>query len=435
MSDERDKLLQMDNGCCKSCCSILCTLFVNIFFDWPWKMVMNTTDHRAEDHQILEKAWLICKCIYKPLHVLFIITGALSQLVICFSRLNPYSHWVQESNQSVNANSTTHHCQLKCSIDKHFITAFIFPDTIIVLLSLWILLVELLDGPCCQSCQCLKHCLNINNAENSHFNKLVKASNSPIKIKYALAVVSIIYIILSLGVSIIYLWVFGITRKHVVIHSPFITSSNNDDIWRWVGIVFSIVGFLAFDLLYIQVIMRYAYQCCPLISCLNSIKNSLQEPLVDIESIQEKAKNIAKFLRLLNKSSVAIGIVIIIAGFAAISCIINLLNTTDCPMNNEAIQQLQVVAVTLRLLLWAFIALFSFYKAAEVNAASREFIFELAVYKSPEAEKVSETLKQIFSEARLLGILVHPWLPNMIVFTLFFTIMLGSSIIEYFHLL
>ena len=181
--------------------------------------------------------------------------------------------------------------------------------------------------------------------------------------------------------------------------------------------------------------MRYAYQCYLLISCLNSIRNSLQEPPIDIESIQEKAENIAKFLRLLNKSSVAIGIVIVIAGFAAISCVINLLNTTDCPINNEAIQQMQVVVVTLRLLLWTFIALFPFYKAAKVNAALREFIFELAVHKSPEVKKVSKRLKHIFSEARLLGLLVQPWLPNMIVFTLFFTIMLGSSIIEYFHLL
>ena len=507
-------------SCGKSCWS---ALFVYIFFDWPWEMVMkmNSTDHEAEDHQNLSIRWLIGKCIFKSLHVFLIIIGAFSQLIICFSRLNPYSHWVQESNMSINTNSTTHYCQLKCDIDKHFITAFIFPDAIIILLSFMKLLVELLDCPCHQElcCQRVKNYLN-NNAEKSHLYMLVKSLKSPIDFKYAKR--SIAYIFLSLIASGIYVYAFGIARKHVVIQSPIITSRNNDDIWRWIGIVCSILGFLAIDLLYIQVIMWYANKCYLLISCLNSIKISPQkqqgqepghqdqgprhqdqgsrhqdqgpghqeqgpghqeqgprhqdqgprhqdqgpghqeqgpghqeqgpghqdqEPghqdqgprhqdqLVFIQEQKKKIEDIVTFLRQFNKNNVAIGIVIVIAGFSAISCIINLLNTTNCPLNDKAIMQLlQVGAVILRLLLWTFITLFPFYKVADVNTALREFSFKLAMY-SPEAEKVSKGLKYFSPEARLLGISVQPWLPNMIVFTLFFTIMLGSGIVAYFHLL
>ena len=135
-----------------------------------------------------------------------------------------------------------------------------------------------------------------------------------------------------------------------------------------------------------------------------------------------KIESIVTLLRQLNKSSVAIEIVITIAGFSAISCIINLLNATNCSMNNEAIMQLlQVNAVILRLLLWTFIALFPFYKAAKVNTVLREICLKLAMY-SPEAEKVSKGLKYFSPETRLLGISVQPWLPNMIVFTLLLTI-------------
>ena len=429
-----------DTSCCEPRWS---ALFAYIFFDWPWEMVqmMNSTDHEAENHQNLSIHWLIGKCIFKSLHVFLIIIGAFSQLIICFSRLNPYSHWVQESNMSINTNSTPY-CQLECNIDKHFITAFIFPDAIIVLMSLWKLFVELLDCPCwSRHCQCLKDCLNI----NTDLNMLVEESQLPIETKYKKC---LFYILLSLCVSISYVFAFGIHKADIQLQLP-ITSSNINinNTWRWLGIVGSIFGFLAIDLLYIQVITWYAYQCYILISYLNSInifpnQNQNQEQqnqnqITFNHNHKKKIENIVTFLRQLNNSSAAIGIVIIIAGFSAISCVINLLNTTDCPMNNEAIMQLwQVVVVTLRLLLWTFITLFPFYKAAKVNATLREFSFKLAMYvHSPEAEKVSKGLKYFSPEARLLGILVQPWLPIAIVLTSFFTIMLGSSIVGYFHLL
>ena len=97
-------------------------------------------------------------------------------------------------------------------------------------------------------------------------------------------------------------------------------------------------------------------------------------------------------------------------------------------------QSLQVVAVIFRLLLWSFIILFPFYKASKVNKASRKLTFGLVMRSSNNA-MISEGVKYIISEARLIGVPVQPWLPNVVVLLLLFAIMLGSSTVWYFHLL
>ena len=72
-----------------------------------------------------------------------IISGVYFQIDTCFSRQNPYAHWVHACNfnesQNNITNSTIQYCRLKCDTDNNnFITGLLIPDVIIVLLSFWI---------------------------------------------------------------------------------------------------------------------------------------------------------------------------------------------------------------------------------------------------------------------------------------------------------
>ena len=124
-----------------------------------------------------------------------------------------------------------------------------------------------------------------------------------------------------------------------------------------------------------------------------------------------------------------------IAGFTAISCIINLLNTTDCPVYSESSNQedhskinkkqtWQVVAITLRMILWTLVVLFPFYKAAEVN----ENFCQLSLQLTMHSRAFAKHSQYMSLEARLIGISVWPWIPKVAVFLLIFAIMLGSNI-------
>lgn len=196
------------------------------------------------------------------------------------------------------------------------------------------------------------------------------------------------------------------------------------------------IGFIAFDLLYIQVITRYAYYCDYVINHLET-KIPTQEITEQQKPEVEKA---FKILRRLNKSSTTIAteIVIVIAGFTAISCIINLFSTTDCPVYSDSSNQedhskinnkqnIQVVAITLRLILWALLVVFPFYKAAKVN----EKFFDL----TKDGRPFVKYSKYFSSAARLIGISVQPWIPKVAAFLLILAIMLGSNIKWYSSLL
>ena len=136
------------------------------------------------------------------------------------------------------------------------------------------------------------------------------------------------------------------------------------------------------------------------------------------------------FLKQLNDESFSTGIVIVIAGFTAFSCIFNLTITSNCPQDHKACQ---VVVVILRLILWLFIVLYPFYKTAKVNETSQEFCMYF-VLSECDAAIITKVEKCIASQARLISIPIQSSHPNTLLLTIIFTIMLGSSI-KYFNLL
>jgi len=253
--------------------------------------------------------------------------------------------------------------------------------------------------------------------------------------------IPLVYILSSLGSSIMYLYAFRLV-KNDVLHSPMGGVSlvgNVKSIW----IVLSFIGFIFFDLLYTQIIMRYAYRCQLNIYYLQIIKG-------DIDNYKNMNKDQAKenfqkeimgkvgkadtFIKQLNASSITTGFVILIAGFTATNCAIDLLCTE--------ITYFQATVVSLRLILWTFLALFPFHKAATVNIASKELhntglimcrrpvVFKDFSHKSINYHGAYFTLK-----AKLFGISVRSWLSYVIIILLLLSIMIGSKFKWYEHLL
>ena len=252
----------------------------------------------------------------------------------------------------------------------------------------------------------------------------------------------------------------------------------------------SLISFIAFDLLYIQVITRYAYYCDFVMNYLISVISKQPEQVTNQEVTVSKTEseqatnqemtvlkteseplqatnqevtvvttepeqtkeqeqkmnveNAFKLLRWLNKSTFTTEIVIVIAGFTAINCTISLLNTKDCPVYSNSSNQkdhfqinkkqtFQVVVITLRLILWTLLALFPFYKAAKVNEIFCQLSFKLTMHSHTFANlKYAQYLSL---EARLIGISVQPWIPRATVFLLIFAIMLGSNIKWHYNVL
>ena len=146
------------------------------------------------------------------LTIMIIGTGA--QLHTCFSRQNPYSHWVEvEDERTLNENlsncSDKPNCKLKCHINKNLITGYFFPYAIIGVLALWMYLI--------QPIYILRYKSSITN-----LNKLIKKLSSD-QVKnltvYQYVIFSFIYIVFSIALNIGYLYAFGILEGKVVIES------------------------------------------------------------------------------------------------------------------------------------------------------------------------------------------------------------------------
>ena len=485
--------------CCRCCCRCLCVGFVCAFTYWPYKRVKEITsiylEHNNNSTQCqctLDCCRLTCiRFLLALVPISLIIFGVFSQMITCFSRQNPYAHWVHDPNDNlsnnISTNSNTRYCLLKCDINKNFITSFIFPDAIIALLALWIYLVNPLIK------------IIMKTEDRTIEELLIVVRDKGLKefccTSSCYILISMGYIISSLSISILYLFAFGIVRVKkdaydAVMQSAPIPLGKNKAM-----IFLSFLGFLAFDLLYIQVIMRYAYQCTLLVYYLDSINYELKDlckdnvanptstvthtdnvanltttvthtdSVANLTTTVTHTDNVAnltttvtdvvisklpnynkgdvksayEFLKQLNATSRTTEMVIIIAGFTAINCVINLFNTTDCPIyssNKEANSEItykimQVAAVTSRAFLWIFVVLFPFHKAAQVNEASSKLRFKIALYHP----QISKGAKYIASEIRLIGIRVHPWLPYVVFFVIIFVIMMGSNIISYIHFL
>ena len=171
--------------------------------------------------------------------------------------------------------------------------------------------------------------------------------------------IPIIYVTVSLVGSIINLLAFNFVDDDVIINWPgtsFYGSSKN------ILIVLSLIGFIAIDVFYIQLIIRYAFQCKLNIYYLEEIIRKIDNLKVIRSSIQNHRnietyenqdyafKRAEDFLRHLNQDSTIVRFIVLIGTLQVTNCIINLLN--------EGNSYLQTVPLAVRLTHWGFLALF-----------------------------------------------------------------------------
>ena len=169
---------------------------------------------------------------------------------------------------------------------------------------------------------------------NKDLSKLVRAiemleRQPDISIKYVYPLIHLGYLIFSQAVSIINLYVFNIVLSDAVIHWS--SDTNISGILKIIIIPISILGFIAFDLLYTQLIVRYSLQCQLNIYFLQAIKKKIKvtENNGHYESQTTAIKDVEKarnFINQLNTSSITLGVGITITAVQAINCIISFLD-------------------------------------------------------------------------------------------------------------
>ena len=160
-------------------------------------------------------------------------------------------------------NSTTQ--LLRCTEKDEVICALLIPDLVIFLLAFWVYFALKFANQIFRECfgwEKLNVIIKVDAADN--LNKLVMAIK-PKKLGKSFTsgyiFISIFYILLSQGTSVLYLYAFQLADKDVVIQPPLQDRGTLSGDIKSEMIALSFVGFIALDLLYVRVVMRYAFRC------------------------------------------------------------------------------------------------------------------------------------------------------------------------------
>lgn len=215
-------------SCAKSCWSyckpifqLICSCMVYIFTYWPCSTKGDKTTRLSNNKLSCSQKFFAC-FLFPCFHISLIIAGVFFQLATCFSRQNPYAHWVRDStNNSTDDNATgIQYCHLECDINKGFITGLLFPDVIVVLLSFQVNLVE----PALNHFEKFKEFVKeyVINFDGDLDDMFKEPDHDELTMTTTITYTcySVLYIVLSLLLGIFYLVAFEIiTRKGLVIHS------------------------------------------------------------------------------------------------------------------------------------------------------------------------------------------------------------------------
>ena len=404
-----------------------------IFTDWPWetvkkavkfsvtntdqkKIVNNFTDASTNaDTKPSSTKCSIMWTIWTLLRLTFIAGGLALQVITCFRRDLISTDLVPIPN--------TNTTRLICDKRNEVIRGLLIPAFVVFLVAFWVYVVLKFSykRKCCKWLG-WKELTTATKADTAAtLNKLVNAVQSELKVtllvKYSLF--PSIYIILSQGVSVVYLILFQLWDEDVIIQMP-LGHHDLDKSKRWL-LCSAIIGFIAFDLLYVRVVMRYVYQCQMIIYYLKMIKHKVKhnEHCNHKEAIEE-VKKAKKFIRHLNASSGTTGFVTIIGLFQAVNCAFFLLS--------DEITYHETGAIMARLILFGFLAIYPFYKAAGLNVAAERLCdtgLDMHIY-SPYQESKKDV--RITLKATMFGIYVQPWLPYLVLFVIFLTALVESRL-------
>ena len=381
----------------------------------------------------------------RSMYILIFIGGAIVlQWITCFSRDRVNADLEQINNTK----------KLNCKEMNGIFGSFLLPGLVILLLAFWVYVVLKLGSRCHE---CLRkylewdelNVLETDGAEN--LNELVEAVKSKLSKPHLVigyTVIPILYILLSLVLSIGYLFVFHLRDEDVYIQTPWRK-------WQLSGgtkntlLALTICGFILLDILYLTVIMRYVYRCQMIIYYLQLIWDKVENRrYTEHDEAMEDVKKANKFISYLNASSGTTGFITLISVYQATSCAFILSNYVTFS---------QALVIAPRLILWGFLAIFPFYKAARLNASSEKisatgFCMRLPPpvfdndrqntgisqhngqtntgnsQQNPESGHRLNEGYLINLQATMFGISVRPWLPYLVIILLLLTIILQSSV-------
>ena len=353
------------------------------------------------------------------MRILLAFVGLIAQAIICFRRDRLDNDFIHTRTDNDSNKS------LECHESTQLFSAIIIPDVIFLLLLSWVSLHPLF----CKD-------------NNEDLSKLVREIETIERqpdeyIKYIYPLIPLVYLAASQTASIIDLFVFNIAQSDVVIHLS--SDTNISGSLKIIIIATSFLGFIAFDLFYTQLIVRYSLQCKLNSYFLQAIKKKIEatenngryrSQTTAIEDV-EKARN---FVNQLNTSSITLGVGIMITAVQAINCIINFLDK-----GNTIIQ---AVALLFRLSHWLFITLF---QAALVNCESLKLretglvMRRMPVIFHNNDEHQNNILNTYASlitiKAKLFGFTVHTWFPYVIMILIALTLTVGSRFKWYENIL
>ena len=438
-------------SCLKMSLVKLKMLLVYFFTGWPWETVkyMCMPDiipegafpeppQEPDSCRSAHVCLLLSRLLWTLFRIAIIVYALVAQLMTCFRRDRISTNTTAVIIYDTSNGSMINFTELNCDDKTEMVGSILIPGIVIVLLAVWVYFGLNFGNKCyCRCCgwkelnvvMKAETAKNLNNLVQAARDKLIK--NNRVTVRYT--VIPIVYIFLSQVVSGIYLVTFKLVNKDVAIQAPMGGPTLGKDT-KYIMIAFLFAGFIALDLLYLQVMLRYAYRCQMAIYSLTIIKRHVKVYREDkIEQrfthqqmenrkkdIMDKTENAYILIKQLNASSGTVALLIIIAAFQAVNCAIMLLS-------NELSNYYQIGAVAARLLLWAFLAVFSFHKAAGVNVVEKK-LCNLGWLMKRQSLVYDGDSHHISLRARMFGISVNTWLPYLIVLALVFTVMVGAKI-------
>ena len=280
---------QMDGNLCKIPRPLvwLLTILSYIFTDLPWETLkyINMPDKipqesipKPQKHPHTYSCSLVsfAKAVGLFIFVIifrlsFIIGAIFTQLMTCFRR-----DWIS-TNFTTDLNYTK---TLSCDDKVEVICGLLIPDTVIVFLAFWVYFGLKYGSQYCCGCCGWKELNVVMRADTAEIlNILVQAAKDKLKKSYVTITYTLIpmtYIILSLLVSVAYFYAFKLVNEDVNIQPPLGLGHTIGGHIKIIYISFSFLGFVFLDLLYLQVMLKYAYRCQLIIYYLKIIKQQVK---------------------------------------------------------------------------------------------------------------------------------------------------------------
>ena len=313
------------------CCTHFLTVMMYLLTDWPWKTVKyinmpynNTsgaetgargstiTDNTSKtvtpttaEIQVTKKKrskkdkreLQSCKCskecfteltvcyIIVFFRLLFVATGLFVQFITCFRR--------DRISTDLKLIPNTNTKRLTCDEKGDIICGLLIPDMVIFLLAIWVYFGLKFGNEYFRECfgwKELNVVVKVDSAKNlNNLAKAVDRKRLGRSITKVYTAIPLLYIVSSQGVSVLYLFAFKLQEQDVIIQPPLFKFSleGSVKIGMLVGLF---VGFIALDLLYAQVLMRYAYRCQMIIYYLYAIKHDVRRTVKNNNNNKKKKK-------------------------------------------------------------------------------------------------------------------------------------------------